>query len=93
MFPRRDLVPASRECSRSWMFGAGRERKEDDIDPGVGISIQAKVGDAVAAGDAVGTVRYNTDAQLAACLPILETAWIVTEEPQSARPLILGEVK
>jgi len=87
---RCDALAVGRSAVR---LGAGRQAKEDDIDPGVGISIHAKVGDAVGVGDALGTVRYNTDAQLAACLPILETAWIVTEEIQSARPLILGEVK
>jgi thymidine phosphorylase len=74
-------------------LGAGRQAKEDDVDPGVGISVQAKVGDEVAAGDTLATVSYNTADQLAACLPILETAWILSDEPQPARPLILGEVR
>jgi pyrimidine-nucleoside phosphorylase len=74
-------------------LGAGRQAKEDDVDPGVGITIHAKVGDEVAEGTPVATVRNNTDAQLASCLPILETAWIVSEEPQQAPPLILGEVR
>jgi thymidine phosphorylase len=74
-------------------LGAGRQVKEDDVDPGVGITIHAKVGDPVDAGDALGTVRYNTDDQLGACLQVLETAWVVSEEPQPSRPLILLEVR
>ena len=87
---RCDALAVGRAAVR---LGAGRQAKEDDIDPGVGITIHAKVGAAVAPGDALGTVRYNTDSQLAACLPVLESAWIVNDEPQPPRPLILGEVK
>ncbi len=49
-------------------LGAGRQVKDDDVDPGVGITVHAKVGDPVDVGDALGTVRYNTDDQLGACL-------------------------
>ncbi len=87
---RCDALAVGRAAVR---LGAGRQAKEDDIDPGVGITIHAKVGAAVAPGDALGTVRYNTDSQLAACLPVLESAWIVNDEPRPPRPLILGEVK
>ena len=56
---RCDALAVGRSAVR---LGAGRQAKEDDVDPGVGITILAKVGDAVAAGDALATVRYNTDA-------------------------------
>ena len=87
---RCDALAVGRAAVR---LGAGRQAKEDDIDPGVGITIHAKVGAVVAPGDALGTVRYNTDGQLEACLSVLTTAWILSDEPQSRRPLILGEVK
>lgn len=87
---RCDALAVGRSAVR---LGAGRQAKEDDVDPGVGITILAKVGDAVAAGDALATVRYNTDAQLSACLPVLEPAWVIADEAPPFRPLILGEVK
>lgn len=87
---RCDALTVGRSAVR---LGAGRQAKEDEIDPGVGISIHAKVGDQVGAGDPLATVRYNTDDQLNACLPVLESAWILSEEPPSPRPLILGEVR
>jgi pyrimidine-nucleoside phosphorylase len=87
---RCDALAVGRSAVR---LGAGRQAKDDEVDPGVGISIQARVGDEVAAGDALATVSYNTDDQLAACLPVLETAWILSDEPQAPRPLILGEVR
>lgn len=87
---RCDALAVGRSAVR---LGAGRQAKEDDVDPGVGITVQSKVGDEIAVGDALATVRYNTAAQLAACLPVLETAWVLSDEPQTPRPLILGEVR
>jgi pyrimidine-nucleoside phosphorylase len=87
---RCDALAVGRSAVR---LGAGRQAKEDEVDPGVGISVQAKVGDEVQEGDALATVSYNTSSQLAACLPVLETAWILTDEPPAPRPLILGEVR
>jgi len=87
---RCDALAVGRSAVR---LGAGRQAKEDDVDPGVGITIHAKVGDEVTDGVRLATVRYNTDAQLAACLPVLETAWVMSDEPQQAPPLILGEVR
>jgi pyrimidine-nucleoside phosphorylase len=87
---RCDALAVGRSAVR---LGAGRQVKDDDVDPGVGITIHAKVGDPVDAGDPLGTVRYNTDDQLGACLQVLKTAWVVSEEPQPSRPLILLEVR
>ncbi|MEN8114686.1 MAG: thymidine phosphorylase [Actinomycetota bacterium] len=87
---RCDALTVGRSAVR---LGAGRRAKEDDVDPGVGITVLARVGDALDAGAPLATVRYNTEAQLDACLPVLETAWNLTDEPQSPRPLILGEVR
>ena len=87
---RCDALAVGRSAVR---LGAGRQAKEDDVDPGVGITVLAKVGDAVAAGDALATVRYNSEPQLSACLPVLTPAWVIAEEAPPSRPLILGEVK
>ncbi len=87
---RCDALAVGRSAVR---LGAGRQAMGDYIDHGVGITVQSKVGDEIAVGDALATVRYNTDAQLAACLPVLETAWVLSDEPPTPRPLILGEVR
>ena len=87
---RCDALSVGRAAVR---LGAGRQAKEDDVDPAVGITVLAKVGDEVAAGDALATVSYNADDQLTACLPILEDSWILSDEPQARLPLILGEVR
>ena len=45
------------------ILGGGRERKEDSVDPAVGIVLHKKVGDAVAAGEPLATIHYNSEAR------------------------------
>lgn len=56
-------------------LGAGRATKEDDVDHGVGITIHAKVGDRVDAGDPIATVRWRDEQRLESCLQVLPGAW------------------
>jgi pyrimidine-nucleoside phosphorylase len=74
-------------------LGAGRQTKEEDVDPGVGITVHARVGDAVSAGDPLATVRYRDTDRLAAALAQLDGAWEITDRPHEPLPMILGEVK
>src|SRR5262249_36813215 len=46
------------------ILGGGRERKEDTIDPGVGLEFHKRIGDRVSAGEALVTIYYNSDARL-----------------------------
>jgi pyrimidine-nucleoside phosphorylase len=72
-------------------LGAGRERKEDAIDPAVGIAIEVKVGDEVTAGQPLARLRWNDEGRLANALPITESAFEVSEHPGT--PLVYGEVR
>jgi pyrimidine-nucleoside phosphorylase len=74
-------------------LGAGRQTKDEDVDPGVGITIHAKVGDAVAAGASLATVRYRDRSRLDAAIPLLDAAWEITDGPPEPYLLILGEVE
>jgi pyrimidine-nucleoside phosphorylase len=73
-------------------LGAGRARKEDPIDPGVGITVLAKVGDRVRAGQPLARLAWADSARLADALPLVERAFAVAEEPVAPPPLIHGEV-
>ena len=46
------------------LLGAGRERKEDSIDPAVGIIVHKKLGGAVKKGEAIATLHANNPALL-----------------------------
>jgi len=74
-------------------LGAGRARKDDAIDPAVGITIHAKRGEPVTAGRPLATVGWNDREQLDACLELLAGAWEIADEPRPERPLVLGEVR
>lgn len=43
------------------LLGAGRSKKEDDIDPAVGLVLHKKVGDQVAEGESLLTIHANTE--------------------------------
>jgi pyrimidine-nucleoside phosphorylase len=73
-------------------LGAGRERKEDAIDPGVGITLDAKVGDRVSAGDPLARVRYADAARWAAQEDLLTSAWVIGPEPPEPMPLIIEKI-
>jgi pyrimidine-nucleoside phosphorylase len=74
-------------------LGGGRGRKEDAIDPGVGISVLKKLGEAVEAGDTLAEVRYNDGSRWTNAQGMLEGAWGIGAEPPDPYRLILGEVR
>ena len=75
------------------LLGAGRNRKEDVIDPAAGIMLHAKTGDFVKAGQPIATL-YTSKAELldAAEAKLLTSTSIGRDKPV-ARPLIMGVVE
>ena len=74
-------------------LGAGRARKEDNIDPAVGFTIHAKVGDAVGKGDSLASVNWNDRARLETAMELLEQAWEIGDGPAPDSKLVIGEVR
>lgn len=71
------------------ILGGGRERKEDSVDPSVGIVLHKKVGDRVARGEALATIHYNDEAQAARAQQMIEASCVVTDSASpEKRPLI-----
>jgi len=71
------------------ILGGGRGRKEDAVDPAVGIVLHKKVGDRVATRDAIATIHYNREAQAARARQLIEASCEVAEgTPPTKRPLI-----
>ena len=69
-------------------LGAGRERKEDSIDPGVGVTVLAKPGDRVESGQALAEVSYREEGRWQSVRGLLAAAWSIGEEPPEPVPLI-----
>ena len=74
-------------------LGAGRARKEDDIDPAVGITILKKVGDPVAAGEPLARIAWNDPDRRTAARARLAEAWRIGDQVPDPKPLIIGEVR
>ncbi len=74
-------------------LGAGRAKKEDDIDPAVGITILNKVGDLVDAGEPLARIGWNERSRFEAARSLLVEAWDIAGEQVPFTPLIIGEVR
>lgn len=73
-------------------LGAGRERKEDIIDPGAGINVVAKIGDNISVGDTLATVRFTDRARWHAQRDQLGTAWGIGAERVEPGLLVLERI-
>jgi pyrimidine-nucleoside phosphorylase len=71
------------------ILGGGRERKEDAVDPAVGIVLHKKVGDAVSSGEALATIYYNEEGRAGRARQLLEESYRIADSPpREKRPLI-----
>ena len=61
------LCSASRLGTACVILGGGRERKEDSVDPAVGIVLHKKVGDAVSVGEALATISLQCRSARGSC--------------------------
>jgi pyrimidine-nucleoside phosphorylase len=68
-------------------LGAGRTRKEDDVDPGVGIELRAKVGDEVSEGDVLCVLTHRPG-DISDALKRATEAYAIGEEIPPEIPLI-----
>jgi pyrimidine-nucleoside phosphorylase len=89
----KDGFLASLQCEQVGtacvILGGGRERKEDSVDPAVGIVLHKKVGDAVSTGEPLATIHYNAEALATRARQILEESYKIADSaPREKRPLI-----
>jgi thymidine phosphorylase len=71
------------------VLGGGREKKEDSVDPAVGIELHKKVGDAVSAGEPICTIHYNSEARASQAKLLIENSYQISDRPPSTRrPLV-----
>jgi thymidine phosphorylase len=73
----------------SLVLGGGREKKEDAVDPAVGLIVHKKVGERVAVSEPLCTIHYNSDARLEEAQATITSAYTITPEPPATkRPLV-----
>ncbi len=72
----------------SLILGGGRERKEDTIDPAVGLMVHKKLGDAVKKGETLCTIHYNAGARLAEASERILSSYRIESQAPPLPPLI-----
>lgn len=76
----------------SAMIGAGRNRKEDSIDPAVGVILEVKVGHKVDAGAVLCRLYYTSEEHLEEAAEMIEDAFRISGAAPEERELILEVV-
>ena len=77
----------------SLLLGAGRNTKEDVIDPAAGVYLCAKTGDFVKVGDKIAVLYSEKESGFAAAEERLLGATRIEENPPKAEPLVLDIVE
>jgi pyrimidine-nucleoside phosphorylase len=70
------------------ILGGGREKKEDSVDPSVGIVLHKKVGDSVAKGEPLATIHYNAEDRAGRAKQRIEASIEIGESVPATRPLV-----
>jgi thymidine phosphorylase len=78
------------DCERigiaSCLLGGGREKKEDTVDPAVGLVLHKKAGDLVEAEEPLCTIHYNSEEKLGAARALLEQSYRIERASSAAPP-------
>jgi pyrimidine-nucleoside phosphorylase len=74
------------------MIGAGRDKKEDSIDPAVGIILEVKTGEKVDAGSVLCRLYYTKEDRVDEAAEMVEDAFHVSSQKPEERELILEVV-
>jgi len=73
-------------------LGVGRKKKEDPVDPGAGIVIQAPVGARVRAGEPLAIVHARSEELARSVMPRLQKAWRLSAHEVARPPHVLARV-
>jgi pyrimidine-nucleoside phosphorylase len=76
----------------SCMVGAGRNTKEDSIDPAVGVILEVKVGHKIEPDSILCRIYYTADEHVAEAAELVEDAFRISQQPVEERDLILEVV-
>jgi pyrimidine-nucleoside phosphorylase len=74
------------------ILGGGRERKEDSVDPAVGIVVHKKIGDKVTTGESLCTLHCHSDAQAARAKTLLLESYQIAALAPAHKPSLIHRV-
>ena len=77
----------------SQMLGAGRAKKEDKIDPAVGLIMHKRVGDALSTKEPFCTLYVNDETHLEEAVALLHESMTISTEKPEPSPLVYAIVK
>jgi pyrimidine-nucleoside phosphorylase len=76
----------------SGLMGASRDKKDDKIDPAVGVILEAKIGDKVEAGSVLCRLYYTREEGVDEAADMVEDAFRISSQKPDERELILEVV-
>lgn len=76
----------------AWQLGAGRARKEDDVDPAAGVVLGAALGERVERGQPLAVLHAGSPARLEQGRTALIGAYGIADDPVATAPLVLEKV-
>ncbi len=74
------------------ILGAGRNTKDDTIDPGVGIVVKKRVGERVEKGEALAEFYINQDTKLNEAMETFNSGFTIMNKKPQLKPLVYGVV-
>ncbi len=76
----------------SVILGGGREKKEDSVDPAVGMIVHKRLGDRVQRGEALCTLHYNSAARLAEAQKLVAESYVIGDTPPDKLPPLVHTI-
>jgi pyrimidine-nucleoside phosphorylase len=73
-------------------LGGGREKKEDSVDPSVGIVLHRKLGDRVAAGEPLCTIHHNSETRAAQATRLFLDSYTIADAPPAFKPTLIHRI-
>lgn len=97
IYPKEDGYIASMEAVKigaaSQMLGAGRAKKEDSIDPAVGLVMHKRVGDRVSLKEPLCTFYVNDESRLTEAIDCFYSAFTFSREQPEKAPLVYDVIR
>lgn len=76
----------------SMMTGAGREKKEDNIDLSAGIRFYKKTGDQVKEGEIIAELLYNSSGRISEAEIIMNNSYVISSDTETIKEPLIKEI-